>query len=116
MSATHTWRLLLALLVWEQPPRLFRPSEARLVFAGSESDRLDEVYLLITSPPPPLSIYWNHDFSGKCRKNPRAAIIYGQNVPFKGLTGDWPRNIFFVLRGKILDSLELGAEDGIASA
>ena len=40
----------------------------------------------------------------------------GKIFRLKDLLATGPRNIFFVLRGKILDSLELGAEDGIASA
>ena len=45
------------------------------------------------SPSPPN--LWNHRLSEKSRKNPRAAITYGQNLSFKGLRGDCAADFVF---------------------
>jgi hypothetical protein len=37
--------------------------------------------------PPPPSVYWNHQLSGKIRFDLWAAISYGQNIERQGVTG-----------------------------
>ena len=41
--------------------------------------------------PPSPGVYWNYTFSGKSRRNPRAAMSYEQNSGNEGLTADLRR-------------------------